>query len=332
MQSRRIFLALAGVTISVLSVYVLLRVVDIRATADLLARTDPTPILGVIAIVLAELVLRSVRWRYLLPSKSGDRVPARRLLPVLLVGYLGNIVLPARLGEAVRAVLVSRREQVTVSAALGSVLLERVLDLASLAAIAWVAATLARAPDWMIVGTGTVALIGGAVAAALVFIDMARLAEWIRRVLAQRWAIFERAATVLRDFAAGAGGQPRRLIGVALVVSATCWFLDATGFYLVSIAIGAPIPWASCLLIAAVTVLGTAIPSAPGYVGTFELAAVAAGAALGLPNESVLAMAILSHALTTGLLAIGGIAVLIATPIGAAFSSAAKTSSRSTGA
>jgi uncharacterized membrane protein YbhN (UPF0104 family) len=100
-----------------------------------------------------------------------------------------------------------------------------------------------------------------------------------------------------------------------LVISVACWLLDGTIFFLMSLAVGASLGWTECLLIAGVTVLGTAIPSAPGYVGTFELAAVAAGVALGLPSDSVLAVAVLVHALTTGMLVVGGIGVLLTAPL-----------------
>jgi uncharacterized membrane protein YbhN (UPF0104 family) len=60
------------------------------------------------------------------------------------------------------------------------------------------------------------------------------------------------------------------------------------------------------MLCATVTVLSTAIPSAPGYIGTFELAAVAALGALGVPGESALAVAVLTHVTTTIPIAIAG--------------------------
>jgi uncharacterized membrane protein YbhN (UPF0104 family) len=64
------------------------------------------------------------------------------------------------------------------------------------------------------------------------------------------------------------------------------------------------------MLVSAITVLGTAIPSAPGYVGTFELAASATARSLGVPPEEALAFALLVHALTVLPLAIGGAASL----------------------
>jgi hypothetical protein len=60
-----------------------------------------------------------------------------------------------------------------------------------------------------------------------------------------------------------------------------------------------------------VTVLATAIPSAPAYVGTFELAAVTVAVSLGVPADSALALAVLAHSLGLLPTAIGGSAALV---------------------
>jgi glycosyltransferase 2 family protein len=85
---------------------------------------------------------------------------------------------------------------------------------------------------------------------------------------------------------------------VAAIVSAACWVLDAATFWLVALALHAPVSPAAALLISAVTVLGTALPSAPGYVGTFDLAAAAAARALGVASSPAAALALLAHAVT----------------------------------
>jgi uncharacterized membrane protein YbhN (UPF0104 family) len=83
----------------------------------------------------------------------------------------------------------------------------------------------------------------------------------------------------------------------AALVSAACWVLDATTFWLVAQSIGVPVSPAAALLIGAVTVLGTALPSAPGYVGTFDLAAATTAQAFGVAATPALALAVLAHAL-----------------------------------
>jgi len=305
------FLVVAGLALSVLSIWVITQLVDIDATLKLLRSIDVVPLFLVGGVLAIQLALRSIRWEYLLPT-SEERVAARRLAPVLLVGYLGNILLPARLGEPIRAYLVSRREAVTLSGALGSVLLERVIDLATVAVVAWVAAVAAHAPDWIITGTGVIALAAVAALLVLVIVGVGRVANWFKDHFAPGSPVAKKISDIATRFGEGAGGQQRRWIGLAVAISAVCWLLDGTTFWLIATAVGAPVAWTSCLLIATVTVVGTAIPSAPGYVGTFELATVGIGAALGIASESMLAVAIVAHAMTTLPLAIGGALVLAA--------------------
>jgi uncharacterized protein (TIRG00374 family) len=265
----------------------------------------------VLLVLAAQLALRSIRWSYLLPVETGVRVPAARLLPVLLVGYLSNVVLPARFGEVVRAYLVSRREPVAFSVSLGVVFLERVMDTASLAVVGFAAASLAGAATWMITGTALVAVIASAVVVFLVVVGIGRVVDWGERMLGSASPFVARVGAVVGRFGQGAGEQPRSVIVLAYAISVTCWLLEGTTFWLVGRAIGADLGWMTCVLMAAITILGTAIPSAPGFVGTYELAAVAAGTAVGVPADVSLAVALLAHAATVLPLVIAGVAALI---------------------
>ncbi|MEA2621179.1 MAG: glycosyltransferase 2 family protein [Chloroflexota bacterium] len=331
MDRRRVALALVGVGISVVAFAVLAQAVDLRRTLDILSRTDPVPLLAALVVVAVQLGLRSIRWALLLPSVASGRIPARRIAPVLLVGYLGNIALPARLGEVVRAYLVSRREPVAFSLSLGTVVLERVMDLATLALVGFVAAVLAGGPAWILSGTAVVALLGLAVTAFLVVVGLARLVGWAQRLVAGTSRRVAGLAALLVRFGEGAGAQPRAAIATALAISVACWLLDGTTFWLAGRALGVDVAWPSALLIAAVTVLGTAIPSAPGYVGTFELAAVAAANALGIASEPALAMAVLAHVMTTVPLAVGGAIALVAMSVSLKSVSAAASARREEG-
>jgi uncharacterized membrane protein YbhN (UPF0104 family) len=75
---------------------------------------------------------------------------------------------------------------------------------------------------------------------------------------------------------------------------------------------------AAALLVAAVTMLGTALPSAPGYLGTFELAVAGAAAALGVPPSSAFSLAVLAHVMTVAPSALGGAVALSVSGMGMA--------------
>ena len=141
----RLAIPLAGCAISVAAVWLALRGVDLARMASLFGQLRLGPLGLVGAAVAAQLWVRSVRWSCLLPRRDdGGAIPARRLVPVVLVGYLGNAVLPARLGDPIRAALVGRREGIPISTAFGSVVLERAIDTLTLAVIALPAAIWGR--------------------------------------------------------------------------------------------------------------------------------------------------------------------------------------------
>lgn len=108
-------------------------------------------------------------------------------------------------------------------------------------------------------------------------------------------------------FAATLGDRSRRTpILAAAGISVAAWLLDATSFWLAGQAVGADVSYGAAMLIGGVSVLGTAIPSAPGFVGTFELAAAGMATALGVPGAEALAMAVATHAMTLVPMALGG--------------------------
>jgi len=293
---------LVGLLVSVVALWVVIHSVDLGACAEVLSRANPVLLVACLAVIATQVVLRSLRWRLLLPaSRGGGHLRVQRIVPVLLVGYLGNAVLPARLGEPIRAYLVARRENLDAVEAFGSVVLERVVDTATLAVMAFAAAVAVNAPSWIVQATALAAVAGTAVTGALVAIGPGRMVLLTRRIVAHL-PFATRAEPVLvrlDDFARGIDRPSRSgVIVVAAVVSAVCWVLDATTFWLVAQSIGVPVSPAAALLIGAVTVLGTALPSAPGYVGTFELAAATTAQALGVAAAPALALAVLAHAVT----------------------------------
>src|ERR1035437_6684545 len=149
---------LVGLLVSVAAVWLVAHSVDLGACATVLSHANPIPLAACLGVIATQVVLRSVRWRLLLPSPpAGGRIGVSRIVPVLLVGYLGNAVLPARLGEPIRAYLVARREELDAVEAFGSVVLERVVDTATLAVVAFVAAVAVNAPSWIVQATGIAA-------------------------------------------------------------------------------------------------------------------------------------------------------------------------------
>ena len=232
----------------------------------------------------------------------------------MLVGYLGNAVLPARLGEPIRALLVARREGLVAMTAFGATMLERLIDIITLALVGLVAALAIGASWWIVTIAGGVRIVGLIGLGVLVAIGMARLSVLLATMLG-RIGLGERTRRLQRwahAFADGVdrGRDPVRL-GKVMAISIVAWALDASIFWLVAQSLGIGIGFADAILIGAVAVLATAIPAAPGYVGTFELAATSTAAALGVPRPEALALALLVHVITVAPVALVGALALL---------------------
>lgn len=320
-RARVLAVPLIGLAISVIAITLAIRGIDLSRTLEILAGVNAAPLLIVALALVVQLWVRSLRWAQLLPDGPGGRIPTRRLVPVVLVGYLGNAVLPARLGDPIRALLVGRRESVPASSAFGSVVLERVIDTLMLALIVVPATVLSGGPG-QLVGAAAIA----AAAAGLVLVVAQtpiplRLVAWTRSRTSGRGAdaldAVDRFVTALD--ARGRG----RSVAIVAGLSVVGWLLDGLIYWAAGLALNINLGLAGAMLVSAITVLGTAIPSAPGYVGTFELAATTVAVALGVPAEQALAFAILVHALTVLSLAAGGAISLVW--MGARFSELAGT-------
>lgn len=312
---RRTGVAAIGLVVSVVSLFLVVRSVDVGAAARILAGASIGPLVVGLALMVGAMILRVVTCFVLLPDRDdGTRVRPVRLITPVLVGYLGNLVLPARLGEVVRAYLIARREGMALGGTLGSVALERIVDTAVLAVMAFVAASLTGAAPWIVQGMGLIAAAGVLLVLALATIGLQPLVHLLGRLGSIEVLRSPMAAVIhiLEPFAHWSGGaHRRRAIAIAIGLSLGAWICIAAMFWLVGQAVGAELSPAGAVLVMAITVLATAIPSAPGYVGTFELAAVTVATSLGVARDVALALAVLAHILGQLPTAVGGSVALI---------------------
>ena len=93
---------------------------------------------------------------------------------------------------------------------------------------------------------------------------------------------------------------------LAFALSIGTWLLDGSIYWLIGTSLGIELSFAGAMVISTITVLGTALPSAPGYLGVFELVAARVAQLLGVAPDQALAFAILAHAFTLVPLALGG--------------------------
>ena len=298
-----------GVLISLASVYLVLRGVDLRQTADLLGGARPGWLLVAVAGIVADLVFRALRWQVLI--RPICRVPLRRLSAYMLVGYLANNVLPARLGELVRSHYLGDREGISRSATLGTVVVERIVDTVVLVGIGAAAILILHVRGVVMSAILVGVAIAGLLCVALVVALAAHRLPGAGRAAAflNRWPRFVGVATRLRD-GLRVAALPRTVAAAALL-SVAAWTCTVVAVLAVGQSLGIELTLGEGALLAAGTNLATAIPSGPGYLGTFEYAGQSIALAFGLGASEGLALALLIHVLTLAVSSLGGAVALV---------------------
>jgi uncharacterized protein (TIRG00374 family) len=297
-----------GAAISVVAIWLVLRSVDVGQTIEILRAADLGWIVLVAAFVVVDLLTRALRWQRLVaPIGHVGFLP---MLAYLLIGYLANNVLPARLGELVRSHYLGDREGLSRTTTLGTVVVERVVDFVVVVAIASAAILVLSVrgivANAVLVGVALAALLAAAIA---IGVAAHRLpgAERIA-VLAGRWPRVMDLAGKLRGGLAVAG-RPRTL-GEALALSLLAWGATVLAFAAAGQAVGIELTIGQASLLAAGVALVTAIPAGPANLGTFELAAVEIAKAVGVPPHEAFAIALLVHATILALTSVGGLVAL----------------------
>ncbi len=264
-----------------------------------LAGADPGMLAAALLAQVAWMLVRAERWRVLLPG----RATFADLFWAQAIGLLGTNVLPLRAGEVVQALALNRCAGVALARVAGSIVLQRLLDLAVLVALLLVLLPRVEMPWAMKLGGLAIAAALGLGIAGLLVVGLLerRTAGLVEAVAARLPA---RAGAALRkgwgELLAGLG--PIRRPGVALwaaLLSVLLWGVSILTAWAViqSIAPG-PSALEAMFFIAALAV-GIAVPSTPGFVGVFEYVGQQA-LALPFPERytpaSALAIAVLTHA------------------------------------
>lgn len=302
--------AALGIGISAVALILVVRSVDLAAAWDALKSAQPGWLLVMVAFICTDILIRAVRWRLLLTPIGHVRLIDS--LAAMLVGYLANNVLPARLGEIVRSHEMGERSGLSKVAILGTIVVERVVDTLVVVIIAAVAILVLSVRGVV----ASAVLVGLAVTGLLVvgiFVGLVahRLPGADRAsALLNRWP---RVHGMLVRLRAGlAVARHGRVMAGAVVLTLVAWSCTVLAFTAAAQSVGVQPTMGQAALLAAGTNLATAIPAAPGYVGTFELAVVTIAASVGIDRESALAFGVLVHVASLLITSIGGAMALLA--------------------
>ncbi len=281
---------------------------------------------------LLNIALRAWRWKLLfLPQ---DRVRMTQAYAATHLSYLFNTLLPGRIGELARGFLVVESEAVSPGRALGTIFVEKLLDIAMLLLLLagllglsgwhdwaraggtplpdWVAANAIAIPAWAQAAGVTALIIFGSITVAFVVMSWARqrAVALIRRWVDPLPVLGRLRPSHLVQTALGSAdglSQPR-LLAAVLLLSAAMWVGGGLTLAVALYAYHLPVPLSAAFLLLVVTNLSMTIPSAPGYIGVYHGGAILTLSLFpSVTDDQAASFAVAIHALSFGGVSLTGL-------------------------
>jgi uncharacterized protein (TIRG00374 family) len=256
---------------------------------------------------VASYVCQGARWRLLL-KPVGD-VTTLQSAQAIYAGLFTNEILPMRIGELVRAYLVSRWTTVRFIAVIPSMVVERLFDGVWLAAGIGLVAAFAPLPkDLLIAGDALCAIAVVVVGLFLCFVF--RRPRLGKKQRLPDWSFMRTASRLFEKMSGGLRGIGRtRFFYLSFVFSLALLMLQAMAFWLVMRGYGVPLSFAAGAAVFLIVHLGTALPNAPANVGSYQFFTVVGLTLFGVDKTLATGFSIVVFVLLTlPLLLIGFVA------------------------
>jgi uncharacterized protein (TIRG00374 family) len=284
--------------ISALFLLAILWSVDIRQTKEALRAANYAYIPLAVLLCLVTNVLRSYRWKYVLNPIR--RISIRTLFSGVAIGYMANNLLPARLGELVRSYVIGKKEGISKSSILATIVVERLIDGFTLLLFLVLVSVFFTIPFW-IKQVGFVAAICLSAFSVFLVLLLAKrkfgfrlIQQSVGRVSSR---LAERVNSLLESFLQGlAIVNHTKDTLLAFVFTILAWIVEAGTYYVIGLAFDLNLPLDVAVVTLAIINFGILIPAGPGYVGTFEFFCVSALSLVSLDKSVALSYALVLHA------------------------------------
>lgn len=286
-----------GIALSVGSLVLALRDVDLDAMVATFANVDYALALLSLTTVFLTVVIKAIRWHLLLGRAPGLSIA--KALSFLIIGQMINTVLPLRFGELGRIYLAAEKKQVPAAASFGSIVLEKAIDALVLIISLMAIVPLIVMPGWLVRPALLMGASAGLVLAALVLILCRRnlASAMFAKVRALTpWRILSVLDRHIDAFAASlqAVGDKRHALAIA-AWSGAIWLLSVATNYLAFLAMGLDLPLLAAIFLLIVLQVGVAIPSAPGRIGVFQAVTVLGLSPFGIDPTTALGYSVLLY-------------------------------------
>ena len=286
-----------GIAISVVCLWLVFREVDFGIIREALLKANYKYLLPAIVLYMSGYFIRALRWQVMLaPLKPISFIKSFR---VVMIAWAANNLLPARLGEIIRAYIIGKSESISRSAAFATIVVERVFDGLVLIGTLGILLLLHPFPSWVrsLGAIGTLMFLGAMAMLVSLHIWREKSVRIIRRLttwLPQRGQqamldIIGKFLNGLQFFNRGSSAL------LCIFYSIVIWSIEACVVYIFFSIVGIDLPFYAAPFTLVIVNLAIIVPSSPGFVGVVQIAVVLALAVFGIPRETALSFAVLIH-------------------------------------
>jgi uncharacterized protein (TIRG00374 family) len=258
--------------------------------------------------ITAFLVIRAVRWRFMLSNV----IPFSPVFHTQSIGYMLTQLLPFRLGDVARAILIGNVPPVTVPWGLSTMVVERLLDMLFIVVLLpFTLSGVTLLPDWMrsfAMVSGFLAL--GGIVVLIIAANQRERALKLSGAILQRLPFLNTEAWLRRidELLAGLNSLTNPRDGaILLLLSIAVWLPIIAAYYTTMLAVNLEPTWFMAGFVVCAAAFSVAVPSTPGQIGPFHFAVITALQLYGQPAAESASFAFLYHFLNTVVLIAFGV-------------------------
>jgi uncharacterized protein (TIRG00374 family) len=282
----------------------LLNKIDFSSLGAALRSADYRYVFLAVCATFLSYFLRAVRWRYLLISEKS--IPLSSLYPATIIGYMANNLLPARLGEFVRAYTLAKKEQLATPAVFASLVIDRLFDGFTVLLLLLLTLFTLRLPSGM--EDAALALRGGGMLMFFLYCGVVLFLYLLKRQTMQTLAavgyilkpfpnrLSDHIIPLLGSFIRGIRLSSRgRHIVAIIATSAGIWLMCLLSIDMTLRSFNVHLPVAASMFILIMLVFAVMVPASPGFIGTYHYACYKGLTVFNIPETTSVSVALVMH-------------------------------------
>jgi uncharacterized protein (TIRG00374 family) len=293
-----------GIAVSLFFMVLLFNKIDFFLLGTALGSADYRYIVLSVIFTFVSYFLRAVRWRYLLISEKS--IPLSSLYPATIIGYMANNLLPARLGEFVRAFTLAEREHLETPAVFASLVIDRLFDGFTVLVLLLITLFTMQMPAGMEDAAGALRVGGGGMfllyCAVILFLYMLKR-QTMKTIAAVKYllkpfpqSISDKIIPLLGSFIGGIRMSPRlRHIAAVVAASGGIWLFCLLAVDMTLRSFNIHLPISASMFILILLVFAVMVPASPGFIGTYHYACFKGLSVFGVPETTSVSIALVMH-------------------------------------